>query len=148
MLQIEQDYLIALPGLVLGALAGFAVSSRSLSAEVRPWDARVTLSLLAAAAVAHLALLPKVELLRVVLFSLYAGGLIVTILAALAGMRLWRLGAVILPAVSIAGYVYFALVAREADVVGLIVKLVELCAIVAASATTLLPRRATSRLAG
>ncbi len=86
--------------------------------------------------------------MRVVLFSLYGAALVVTIVAALAGVRFWRLAAVLLPAGSIAGYVYFAAVAHETDVVGLIVKLVEIGAIAAALAPILLRRRAESPLAG
>ena len=148
MVQFEQDYLLALPGLALGFLGGLVVSSRGSSAELRRWDGRATVALLAAAAVAHAALIPKVELMRVVLLSLYGAALVVTIVAALAGVRFWRLAAVLLPAGSIAGYVYFAAVAHETDVVGLIVKLVEIGAIAAALAPILLRRRAESPLAG
>ena len=51
-----------------------------------------------------------------------------------AGAAVWRLGAVALPAGSILAYAYFAVLAHEADVIGLLVKVVELLAIAAALA--------------
>jgi len=54
------------------------------------------------------------------------------VLVALAPNGKARIGAVVFPLGSIAGYFFFAFVAHQVDVVGLLVKLVEVVAIVAA----------------
>src|SRR5437588_10279537 len=103
MIQFEKDYAPALAGLVIGALAGLALAIRlrpaaAASARLSGWDARATVPLLMAAALAHLALLPAVELQRIVLFALYATALAATVGLGVAGYAIWRLGAVALPA--------------------------------------------------
>jgi hypothetical protein len=137
MVHLVKSYLPALAALPAGAAAGLAVAwaakrSRIGGGRLGPWDARTTLPLLVAAAAAHLALLPVVEQLRVVLFTLYAISLLGTVGLAIAGIGVWRAGAVLLPLGSIAGYFYFALLFHSMDAVGLLVKLVEVLAIAAA----------------
>jgi hypothetical protein len=51
---------------------------------------------------------------------------------AIAGLGIWRLGAIVLPAGSILAYAYFAVIGHQADVAGLAVKAVELATIAAA----------------
>jgi len=143
MIQFVKAYLPALAGLPLGVLAGLVLGAGRR--RLPDWDARVTVPLLLAAATAHLALLPAVEPLRVVLFSLYALALLATIAIGLAGAAIWRVGAVALPAGSILAYAYFAALAHEADVIGLLVKAVELLAIAAALVPWLRPQPARGR---
>ena len=150
MVHFEGDYLPALAGLLLGALAGLvltAVGRRSeIARRLSDWDARLTAPLLVAAAGAHLALLPVVERQRVVLFSIYAIALLLTVAAGIAGQWAWRVGAVALPAGSILAYAYFAVLAHEADVVGLVIKAAEVAAIAAALTPVVRGRAARSRL--
>jgi hypothetical protein len=136
MVQLIQQYLVGLVGLVVGATIGWLVAilaNRRVSEKRRltAWDARLTIPLLLAAAGAHLALIPVVELQREVMFGFYALALVVTVAVGIAGPAIWRLGAVVLPAGSILAYSYFAVVGHQADVVGLVVKAVELAAIAA-----------------
>lgn len=77
-------------------------------------------------------LIPAVELQRQVMFGLYIAALTGAVAMALAGLRIWRLGAIGLPVGSIATYAYFAVVGHAADVAGLAVKIVELGAILGA----------------
>jgi len=137
MVQFISDYAPALLGLALGAVAGLILTAgvrrtRVGRQNLGDWDAHLTVPLLTATAVAHLTLLPVVERQRMLLFSLYALALFVTVAIAIAGIAIWRLGAIGLPAGSILAYAYFAVMAREADVVGLVVKVAELTAIAAA----------------
>jgi hypothetical protein len=137
MVNLVKDYLPALAVLPVGFIVGLALAwaanrSGLGRGRLEAWDARITVPLLVAAAAGHLALLPVVEQLRVVLFTLYAISLLATVGLAIAGIRIWRLGAVVFPLGSIAGYFYFALLVHQADAVGLLVKLVELVAIGAA----------------
>jgi len=125
-----RSYLVALAGLGIGAAVGLILALACR--RVRTWDAWVTIPLLLAAAGAHIALIPQVEAQREVLFGLYGAALVGTVIVALAGLAIWRVGAVVFPAGSIAAYFYFALPTHQADYVGLIVKLVELAAICAA----------------
>jgi hypothetical protein len=123
--------------MVVGALSGWfvtaAVNRRAGEAKrIDGWDARVTLPLLLAAAGAHLALVSVVELQRQLMFGLYVLALIVTVALAVGGWRIWRLGAVLLPLGSILAYAYFAGQVHQADVVGLVVKIVEVAAAAAA----------------
>ena len=150
MVQFEKDYIAALAGLPLGALAGLlaaAVAGRARAGEhgLSKWDARLTVPLLLAAAGAHLALLPAVEPMRVLLFSLYAAALAGTAVMAFMGIRIWRLGAVAFPAGSVLAYLYFAIGAHEADQIGLLVKAVELLAIIAALVPFVRRGQATTR---
>jgi hypothetical protein len=137
MVRFTQQYLVAVAGLVAGAGAGWllaAVVNRPNGGRGRlgRWDARLTVPLLLGAAGAHLALIPIVEVQRQVMFGLYVLALLGTVVTAMAGKAIWRLGAVVLPAGSILACAYFAALAHQADVVGLAVKLVELGAIGAA----------------
>jgi|SRR5579859_5840002 len=137
MVQFIPQYLIGVVGLAVGAAAGWVLSAamkrRSGDAgRLDRWDASVTLPLLLAAAGAHLALVPVVELQRQLMFSLYVSALLITVVLAVAGWRIWRLGAVFLPFGSILAYGYFAGQVHAADVIGLAVKLVELAAVAAA----------------
>jgi hypothetical protein len=143
MVQWESAYLPALFGLPVGAILGLALTTatgrgRSLGA----WDARATIPLLLAAAVAHLALLLAVEPLRIVMFTIYALAILVTVALAVAGKTIWRLAAVLLPIGSIGGYFLFAFIAHQADVVGLLVKLVEVATVVSALVPVLRGRQA------
>jgi len=138
MVQFIPQYLVALVGIGVGAPAGLilaaAVNRRSGNAKrIDGWDARVTVPLLLAAAGAHLALIPVVELQRQLMFGLYVVALIITVALAAVGWRIWRLGAVLLPLGSIYAYGYFAVQVHEADVVGLAVKIVEVAAVAAAA---------------
>jgi len=137
MVAFVKDYLPALAALPVGAIAGLGlttVAKRGALSEGKlgDWDRWATVPLLLAAAAAHLALLPVVEPLRMVLFTLYAISVLATVGLAVAGIGIWRIGAVVFPLGSIAGYFFFAFVAHQVDVVGLLVKLVEVVAIVAA----------------
>ncbi len=127
-----RSYLVAVAGLGAGAGAGLilAVAFKRL----RAWDAWVTVPLLLAAAGAHIALIPQVEMQRQILFGLYGAALLGTVILALARQEIWRTGAVIFPAGSIAAYLYFALPERQADYVGLLVKVVEIAVICSALA--------------
>ena len=136
-IQLVNEYLVALIGLVVGAGAGLiagAVYGRATPRGVPlgRWDTRVTIPLLLAAAGAHLVLIPLVESRRQVLFGLYFAALIGAVIFAMAGLSIWRLGAVLLPVGSVLAYFYFALQVHEADYVGLAVKVVELAAVAAA----------------
>ncbi|SRR6266550_2665892 len=130
--QFERAYLIALLGLAVGAAVGLIAAAAYSRARLGRLDARVTIPLLLAAAGAHLVLIPVVEPLRQLLFGLYFAALIGAVIFAMAGLSIWRLGAVVLPAGSIAAYLYFALQVHQADYVGLSVKVIELAAVAAA----------------
>jgi len=153
MVQFIPQYLVAVIGMVVGGSAGWilaAAMNRTSGGGKRidgigRWDARVTLPLLLAAAGAHLALVPVVELQRQLMFSLYALALVITVPLALGGRRIWRLGAIFLPLGSILAYGYFAGQVHEADVVGLVVKIVELAAIAAAARPVIAARRVRGR---
>ncbi len=134
-LHLIRPYLIALVGLVLGAglgLVATAIAGRRTTSTLSGWDARLTVPLLLAAAGAHLVLIPAVELQRQVMFGFYVAALTGAVVMAIAGLRIWRLGAVVLPVGSIAAYAYFAVVGHAADIAGIAVKIVELGAILAA----------------
>ena len=138
---LVQSYLVALAGLVAAGGAGFAATR--LARRVGPWDANLTLPLLTGVAGAHLVLIPLVELERQALFGAYVASVLVVVALAFLGVRFWRLGAVLLPAGSILGYAYFAVLVHQADYAGLAVKLVELATIGAAVAPIL--RRTSAR---
>lgn len=143
MVKFEAEYLPALAGMVVGAaVALLATSLMPQARRLSDWDRRATLPLLLAAAGAHLALLPAVELLRVVLFSLYGLVLLLTVALAIGGVSGWRAAAVVFPVGSILGYFYFGVVAHEVDVIGLLVKLLEVAAIAAAVRGAIVARRA------
>ena len=146
MIQFQRDYLPALLGLPLGLVAGLILTALVRGRELAAWDARVTLPLLLGAAAAHLALLTSVEQPRAIFFVLYALSIFATVASGLVGVALWRLAAVALPAASILAYGYFAAVAHEADVIGLLVKVAELAAIAAALIPVLRPRPGRGRL--
>ena len=129
------NYLFGLAGLVAGGAAGLVVAAVAENGRLAPRDARVTAPLQRGAAVAHLVLIPFVELERQVLFGLYGLALIATVAIGLAGARIWRLGAVFLPAGSIVGYAYFGVLVHQADYAGLAIKVVELVAIGSALAS-------------
>jgi len=148
--QFIPQYLVAVVGMALGGFGGWvlagAMNRRSGDARrVDGWDARVTIPLLLAAAGAHLALVPVVELQRQLMFGLYVLALIITAAMALVGWRIWRLGAVLLPLGSILAYAYFGAQVHEADVVGLSVKVVELAAVAAALRPVIAARRPRGR---
>lgn len=126
------DYLIGFVGLVLGAAAGLVLTRYANRGRMGMRDARLTAPLLLAAGVAHLVLIPAVELERQVLFGLYGLGVIATVAVGLAGFRIWRVGAVLLPAGSIAAYFYFGVLVHQVDYAGLTIKLVEITAVVSA----------------
>ena len=129
------EYLIGLVGLVAGGAAGLVVAALAHNGRLPARDARVTAPLLLGCAVAHLFLIPAVELERQVLFGLYALALLGTVAIGLAGARIWRLGAVFFPAGSIVAYTYFAVLVHQADYAGLAIKVVELIAIGSALAS-------------
>jgi len=150
MVQLIPQYLVALIGMAVGGSGGLvlaaAMNRRSGDARrLDGWDARVTIPLLLAAAGAHLALVPVVELQRQLMFGLYVLALIITVAMALVGWGIWRLGAVLLPVGSILAYAYFAGQVHEADVVGLTVKIVELAAVAAALRPVIAARSARGR---
>ncbi len=87
-----------------------------------------------------------VEQPRAIFFVLYALSIFATVAGGLVGVALWRLAAFALPAASILAYGYFAAVAHEADVIGLLVKVAELAAIAAALIPVLRPRPGRGRL--
>src|SRR5579864_5423287 len=140
-IHLIQAYLVAIAGLAAGAVIGLIVAA-TLQRSMHVWDARVTVPLLLAAAGAHLVLISQVELQRQILFGLYAAALTGVAIFAVAGLGIWRLGAVVFPAGSIAAYFYFALPEHQADYVGLLVKVVELAAIVSAVVPVLVRARA------
>lgn len=123
-------YLIALLGLVIGIAAGLVVGAARARTLTRT-DARLAIPLLLGAAGAHLILIGSVEPTRQLLFGLYGLALMGVVVFAAIGWSIWRLGGVVFPAGSIAGYIYFALPEHQADYVGLLIKVVELIAIVA-----------------
>jgi hypothetical protein len=129
------NYLFGIAGLVAGGAAGLLVAAVAKNGRLSPRDARVTAPLLLAAAVAHLVLIPFVELERQVLFGVYGLALIASVAIGLAGARIWRLGAVFFPAGSILGYAYLAVLVHQADYAGLAIKVVELVAIGSAMAS-------------
>ena len=148
---LVQAYAIA--GLGVGAAVGLIVTAAfrptiSRTRAMRDWDAWVTVPLLLAAAGAHLILITQVGLQRQVLFGLYGVALIGTAVFAVAGLAIWRLAAVIFPAGSIAAYFYFALPEHQADYIGLLVKVVELAAIVAALVPVFARKRVPPAIAG
>jgi hypothetical protein len=126
---LEPEYLVGLVGLVIGAGVGVAlgVGRGGLQSQ---WDRHATLPLLLAAGGAHLALTGAVEPLRQVLFGLYGLALIGTAFFAAMGWGIWRLGGIVFPVGSIAAYFYFAIPEHQADYVGLLIKLVEVVAVV------------------
>lgn len=126
------NYLFGLAGLVAGGATGLVVAAVAKNGRLPARDARVTAPLLLAAGGAHLVLIPFVELERQVLFGLYALALLATVAIGLAGARIWRLGAVFLPAGSILAYAYFAVLVQQADYAGLAIKVVEVVAIASA----------------
>ncbi len=126
----ESEYVIGLAGLVIGVLAGLIVGAVR-GGKLGRWDARASAPLLLGAAGAHLALISAVEPRRQVLFALYGLALIGVVAFAALGWSIWRLGGVVFPAGSIAAYFYFAIPEHQADYIGLLVKLVEVVAIVA-----------------
>jgi hypothetical protein len=150
MVNLVKDYVPAVAALPVGFIFGLALAWAGKrfglgGGRLEHWDARITVPLLVAAAAAHLALLPVVEHMRVVLFTLYAISVLATVALAIAGIGIWRIGAVLFPLGSIAGYFYFALLVHEADVVGLLIKVVEVLAIVAAVVPILRKRAAGER---
>ena len=138
-IQFISQYLIAFAGLAVGAGLGLLATTmvKPRAASLRPPDAHFTIPLLLAVGLAHASLIPVVELERQVLFGLYFLSVIGVIGVAMLGMRIWRLGAVLLPVGSILGYFYFAFAGHQADVVGLIVKVVEVGLIIAAVTSVL-----------
>lgn len=143
-------YLIGIAGLVLGAVVGllaFSIRRRPAfdARRTTTWDSSITLPLLLGAAGAHLILIPRVELERQVLFGLYGAALIGVSILAFAGVSAWRAGAILFPTGSILAYVYLASTVHQADYVGLLVKLVELGAIVAAVFPVIRRTRSTSK---
>jgi hypothetical protein len=130
-------YVVAVPALIVGGVVGAAATA--FRRAPRGWDARVTVPLVLAAGAAHLSLIPAVELQRQVLFGLYFLAMAGVVAFALLGFGIWRLGAIVFPVGSIAGYFYFGFVVHQVDYVGLAVKLVELAAV--ASALVPLMRR-------
>ena len=148
MIQFVPQYMVAVLGLAVGAAAGIVLAAAmrrrpALANRLIASDAWIAVPLLLAAAGAHLVLIPVVEQQQQMLFGLYGVGLLVTVALGAAGWRIWRLGAVLLPLASIVAYGYFAGREHEADVVGLVVKLVELAAIGAAVLPVLSARRQT-----
>ena len=148
MIQFVPQYMVAVLGLAVGAAAGIVLAAAmrrrpALANRLIASDAWIAVPLLLAAAGAHLVLIPVVEQQQQMLFGLYGVGLLVTVALGAAGWRIWRLGAVLLPLGSIVAYGYFAGREHEADVVGLVVKLVELAAIGAAVLPVLSARRQT-----
>jgi hypothetical protein len=129
--QFVVDYLVAFAGLGVGAVAGYLVA---LGVRRAPsWDRQLTLPLVLAAGTAHLALIPVVETQRQVLFGLYFLAMAAVFGAGILGLTAWRAGAIVFPAGSIVAYLYFALTAHQADVVGLVVKAVEVAVITTAA---------------
>jgi hypothetical protein len=127
------EYLIGLAGLVAGAAACLVLARVANHHERLPaHDARLTAPLLLAAGVAHLFLIPAVELERQLMFGLYGLAAVATVLVGLLGFRIWRVGAVLVPAGSILAYAYFAALVHQADYAGLTIKLVEALAIASA----------------
>ena len=150
MIQFFPQYLVAVIGLGVGAAAGIvlAAAMRRRPADANRLvasDAWIAVPLLLAAAGAHLVLMRVVEQQQQMLFGLYGVGLLVTVALGAAGWRIWRLGAVLLPLGSILAYGYFAGREHGADVVGLVVKVVELAAIGAALWPVLSARRQTQQ---
>jgi hypothetical protein len=128
--QFVADYLVAFAGLAVGAVAGFLIARGAGRAPSS--DRQLTMPLVLAAGTAHLALIPVVEMQRQVLFGLYFLAMAAVFGAGVVGRGPWRAGAILFPAGSIAGYLYFALIAHQADVVGLVVKAVEIAVITTA----------------
>lgn len=143
-IHLVASYWIGLVGAAIGLIVGLlVVRAVDHGSRVSPWDARATLPLLLAAGLAHLSLIPVVELQRQVLFGLYGAALIGVVLFALLGIGIWRLGAVVFPLGSIGAYVYFGLSVHQVDYIGLLVKLVEVATIAAAILSVLRSRGAT-----
>ena len=117
-------------GLVVGGGLGFAVGA-ARGGTLSPWDARASVPLLLAAAGAHVALISAVEPMRQVLFTLYGLALVGVVVFAAVGWSIWRLGGVLFPLGSIAGYFFFAIQVHQVDYGGLFVKVVEVAAITA-----------------
>jgi hypothetical protein len=135
----EVEYVAAVGGLLVGAFVAWLTAGRLKRAD--SWDARLTLPLVLAAGAAHVVLIPVVELQRQVLFALYFVAMAGVFTLGALRLSIWRAGAVIFPAGSIFAYFYFAAVAHEADVIGLVVKVVEAGAIAAAIGGALMYRR-------
>jgi hypothetical protein len=129
-LHFVAEYVVGLAGMVAGAVTGWLIATRLDRAG--GWDARVTLPLLLGAGAAHLALIPVVERQRQVMFGLYFLAMAGTFVFAMLRFGIWRLGAVVFPAGSIAAYFYFAAMVHQVDYIGLAVKAVEAAVIVAA----------------
>ena len=119
----EAEYTVAIAGLVAGAVIGLVVGT--ISGRAWNWDARLTGPLVLAAGSAHAVLIPVVEQQRQVLFGLYFLAMTGVFVLGVVRIGIWRLGAVLFPAGSIAGYFYFAAIAHQADWIGLAVKVVE-----------------------
>jgi hypothetical protein len=146
-IHLVSTYWVGLVGGVVGFIvATFAARLLERKANLTAWDARLTLPLLLAAAGAHLSLIPVVEMQRQVLFGLYGAALIGVVVFALVGFGIWRLGAVVFPLGSIGAYVYFGLLVHQVDYIGLLVKAVEVAAIVAALASVFRSRRSSRAL--
>ena len=140
-LVLIHQYLVGIAGLVAGAVVGALVVRVTSRGRMRARDARLTAPLLLAAATAHVFLIPAVELERQLLFGLYGLGVLGTVAVGLAGFLIWRLGAVLLPAGSILGYFYFAVLAHQVDYAGLAIKIVEALAIGSGLSSTIVFRR-------
>lgn len=137
-IQFVAPYWPGVAGLLLGVVCGMLIAATTRARSVlSEWDARVTVPLVLAAAGAHLLLIPAVELERQVLFALYGVALLVVTAFAIAGVGIWRLGAIVFPLGSIGAYFYFAFQVHHADYIGLLVKLVEFIAVAAATASAL-----------
>ena len=139
------SYWIGLVGAAVGLIGGLlVVRVADRRSRLSLWDARATLPLLLAAGLAHLSLIPVVELQRQVFFGLYGAALIGVVLFALLGIGIWRLGAVVFPLGSIGAYLYFGLLVHQVDYIGLLVKLVEVAA-VAATIVSVVRNRVSTR---
>ena len=133
------EYLVGLVGVAIGLGAGLALGAMRRQ-MLSTLDARASLPLLLAAGGGHLALIGAVEPLRQVLFGLYGLALVGVALFALVGWSIWRLGGALFPLGSIAAYFYFATPEHQADYVGLLIKVIELAAIVVVVLPLLLGR--------
>lgn len=142
-----QAYWVGLIGGAVGVIGGLVIlGALARKSRLAVWDSRATLPLLLGVGFAHLFLIPVVEQQRQILFGLYGAALIGVTLFALAGLGIWRLGAVVFPLGSIAAYIYFALLVHEADYIGLLIKLAELAAIASAVASVFQSRTARASL--
>ena len=110
------------------------------------WDSRVTIPLLLAAGGGHVVLIPVMTGQNQVLFGLYLVALIVVVIVGFAGFSIWRAGAVVFPAGSVAAYFYYAIPTHSGDYVGIGLKIVELAAIVAALVPVFMGERMRRRI--